>query len=146
MKMHISKRRLPVAEARLLKALAHPVRLEIARIVSQEESCVCHLEARTGLRQAYLSQQISILRDAGLLAERRVGTFIHYRLADERLVDVITSVQRVAGSADKPLPALDPARCTCPRCSEMARQVSPAPGRIRPGGQRKGESEHVRVS
>ena len=140
------KRRLPVAEARLLKALAHPVRLQIARILGQEESCVCHLEARTGLRQAYLSQQLSILREAGLLAERRVGTFIHYRLADPRLSEVIASVQRVAGSADRPLPPLDPARCSCPRCSEQAQQVSPPAGQMRPRRQRKGESEHVRVS
>lgn len=140
------KSRLPVVEARLLKALAHPVRLQIARIVGQEESCVCHLECRTGLRQAYLSQQLSILREAGLLAERRVGTFIYYRLADPRLAEVIASVQRVAGSVDRSLPPLDPARCSCPRCSELAQQVSLPTGRTRPRRQRKDESEHVRVS
>ena len=96
----MAKRPLLVAEARLLKALAHPVRLQIARIVGQEESCVCHLQARTGLGQAYLSQQISILREEGLVAERRVGTFIYYRLADPRLVEVIASVQRITASTE----------------------------------------------
>jgi len=142
----MTKRRLPVAEARVLKALGHPVRLEIARIVSWEESCVCHLEARTGLRQAYLSQQLSILREAGLLAERRVGTFIHYRLADPQLAEVIACVQRVAGSVDRPLPTLDPARCSCPRCSELAQLVSLPAGRTRPRRQRKGEIDHARAS
>ena len=135
------KRTLPVAEARLLKALAHPVRLQIARIVGEEESCVCHLEARTGLRQAYLSQQIGILREEGLLAERRVGTFVYYRLADPRVGDVITCVQRITGAVGKPLLPLDPVRCSCPRCSDLAHHASVSTGHGKSSRQRRAESE-----
>jgi ArsR family transcriptional regulator len=108
---------------RILKALSHPVRLQIAEILSQEESCVCHLEARLRLRQAYVSQQLGVLREAGLLSERKVGTFIHYRLSDPRLREVILAVQRVAGPDEGMLPPFDPSDCPCPRCGRRTRRV-----------------------
>lgn len=116
------KPRLPHAEARLLKALAHPVRLQIARVLALEESCVCHLEARLRLRQAYLSQQLAVMREAGLISERKVGTFVYYRLAERSLIDVISAARAVTGSTEIPLPELDPAECGCPRCGERIRE------------------------
>jgi ArsR family transcriptional regulator len=57
-------------QAALLKALAHPVRLQILDILRDGEQCVCHIEAVLGLRQAYILQQLMLLRKAGLLADR----------------------------------------------------------------------------
>ena len=53
-------------EITLLKALSHPARLAILEALRQGEACVCHLEALFGWRQAYLSQQLMVLRAAGL--------------------------------------------------------------------------------
>jgi len=107
------------AQASLLKALAHPVRLQIAEILAQQEACVCHLQAMLGLRQAYTSQQIMVLRRAGLLRERREGTFIFYRIGDPRAVRVLTTIRTALGG-EVPLPF--PGRlddCGCPHCTAI---------------------------
>ena len=109
-------------QARLFRALAHPVRLRILDVLAQQEACVCHLTALLGQRQPYVSQQLATLRDAGLVADRREGTLIYYRLADEHLARLIDEgkelVRDLAGEpfAFPPIPqeALD--NCPCPRC------------------------------
>ena len=52
--------------AQIFKALAYRARLHILEALEQEEACVCHLEALLGLRQAYISQHLALLRQAGL--------------------------------------------------------------------------------
>ncbi len=106
-------------QAALLKALAHPVRLRIAGILAQQEACVCHLQAMLGLRQAYISQQIMVLRRAGLLRERREGTFIFYRIGEPRAMRVLSAIRHSAGVEDLlPVPLrLDD--CGCPHCAAM---------------------------
>jgi len=59
--------------AGLFKTLMHPARLEILEILRDGEHCVCHIEAVLGYRQAYISQQLSVLREAGLVQDRRDG-------------------------------------------------------------------------
>ena len=51
--------------ATIMKALVHPVRLQILQVLRDGEACVCHLEAVLNQRQAYISQQLMRLRDAG---------------------------------------------------------------------------------
>ena len=109
-------------QAQLFRALSHPVRLRILDILARQEACVCHLTAILGQRQPYVSQQLATLRDAGLVADRREGTLIYYRLADEHLAKLLgegrTVVEDLEG--DKlafpavPQQALD--NCPCPRC------------------------------
>ncbi len=53
-------------DVQIYKALTHPARIAILRILQDGEHCVCHLEAHLGYRQAYISQQLSVLRDADL--------------------------------------------------------------------------------
>ena len=51
-----------------LKAMAHPVRLQILDMLrGGDEVCVCHMEAALRRRQAYISQQLMVLRDANLV-------------------------------------------------------------------------------
>lgn len=57
----------------LLKAISHPARLAILDILRGGEQCVCHIEAALNLRQAYISQQLMTLKDAGLVESRRDG-------------------------------------------------------------------------
>jgi DNA-binding transcriptional ArsR family regulator len=55
------------SQVKLFKALMHPARLAILNVLRTGEACVCHMEAALGYRQAYLSQQLMVLRDAGLV-------------------------------------------------------------------------------
>jgi DNA-binding transcriptional ArsR family regulator len=53
--------------AALFRALMHPTRLAILEMLRDDEECVCHMEAMLGLRQAHVSQHLSVLREAGLV-------------------------------------------------------------------------------
>lgn len=64
------------------KALAHPVRLQILDLLRSGDACVCHLETALGKRQAYISQQLMVLREAGLVDSRKEGLQVFYRLND----------------------------------------------------------------
>mgnify|MGYP005871620155 CR=1 FL=1 len=57
--------------ADLIKAIGHPVRLEILDILSRGPECVCDLADMLQKRQPYISQQLMVLRDAGLVTTER---------------------------------------------------------------------------
>lgn len=100
--------------AQLLQVIGQPARLQILLAIGTSETCVCHLEATFGWRQAYLSQHLMALRRADLLLARRDGRFMHYRLSDPRLLDLIRQAAKLQGVE---LPVLIPSsECNCPQC------------------------------
>ena len=66
-----------------LKLLAHPERLRILDAVRRDSECVCHLEALLGKPQPYVSQQLRLLRDAGVIIDEKQGQNVFYRLCDD---------------------------------------------------------------
>jgi len=103
-------------QIQVFKALTHPGRLAILEILRDGEHCVCHMEAYLGFRQAYISQQLSVLRDAGLIQDRRDGWNIFYHVVDERIYEVIQTVRRITGQSE-PETKKPVTPCTCPHCS-----------------------------
>jgi DNA-binding transcriptional ArsR family regulator len=108
-------------QAEVFRALAHPVRLRILDVLARQEACVCHLTAVLRKQQPYVSQQLAALRQAGLVADRREGTLIYYRLADERLAGLLAESRALAeglgvGVAFAPVPEMPVDNCPCPRC------------------------------
>lgn len=73
----------------LLKALANPDRLLLLCQLSQGETAVGALEAATGIRQPTLSQQLTVLRGGGLVATRREGKQVFYRIASPEALAVL---------------------------------------------------------
>lgn len=110
-------------QAQIYKVLMHPVRLAILEILKDGEHCVCHMEAYLGLRQAYISQQLSVLREAGLVLDRRDGWNIFYRVADERIYEILNAVRRITGQSD-PVVRTPKDACTCPKCSASEKSGS----------------------
>lgn len=104
-------------ETQLFKALMHPARLAILDELRQGEACVCHLEAQLGLRQAYVSQQLMVLREAGVVTDRRVGLNSYYAVADQRVYGLVDLARALAGKAAWPRPAQ--VSCPCPRCHSV---------------------------
>ncbi|HTP11699.1 MAG TPA: metalloregulator ArsR/SmtB family transcription factor [Anaerolineae bacterium] len=100
--------------AGLFKTLMHPARLEILEILRDGEHCVCHIEAVLGYRQAYISQQLSVLREAGLVQDRRDGWNIYYRVTQPRIFDVLDAALVITGAKPKRRKA---AGCPCPQCN-----------------------------
>lgn len=103
-------------QTEIFKVLTHPARLAILDILRDGEHCVCHLEAWLGYRQAYISQQLSVLRQANLISDRRDGWNIFYKVADERIYEVLDQVREITGQIEpderKPVN-----QCNCPKCS-----------------------------
>lgn len=103
------------AQAQIFKALTHPARLAILEILRDGEECVCHMEAILGLRQAYISQQLAVLRESGLIQDRRDGWNIYYRTVDARIYEVLDIAQRITG-LEVPDIHRTGFQCSCPRC------------------------------
>ncbi len=82
-------------EARLLALLAHPIRLQIVDLLRHGEVCVCDMQAALNLRQAYASQHLMALREAGLVTCRKDGLRVYYQLSDPRILRVLDQVQAV---------------------------------------------------
>jgi ArsR family transcriptional regulator len=76
----------------LLKLLANPGRLLIACELMDGERNVSEIEQRTGVRQPNLSRDLARLRAAGLVATRRDGKAVHYRLKDSRIQLLMTAL------------------------------------------------------
>lgn len=111
-------------ETRLYKALTHPARLAILDLLRNGEECVCHMEATFGFRQAYISQQLMVLRDAGLVEVRRDGLNIYYRVVRPEIYAVMDSMRTVTGTHPSlPKPKLN--ACTCPNCAGERAQSEP---------------------
>ena len=118
-------RRLPLREAELFKSLGHPVRLQILWILAKEEACVCHLEAHSRIRQAYLSQQLVVLREAGLVA-RRMMPYVYCPARRLQLGGLIDVVRRFAGGVNRGLPDPKLSACSCPRRVVLAKPLAEA--------------------
>jgi ArsR family transcriptional regulator len=82
--------------AKIAKTLGHPHRLELLEQLAQGERSVEVLADRTGLSAANASQHLQKMRQAGLASMRREKNFIYYRLADEKILDILAALRGVA--------------------------------------------------
>ena len=103
-------------QAQLFKLLTNPVRLAIMDILREGEHCVCHMEAYLGYRQAYISQQVAVLREAGLIQDRRDGWNIFYRVTEPGIYSVLDTIRNMTGQETIPLQK-EGVICPCPHCS-----------------------------
>ncbi len=82
--------------AAMLRLLANERRLVLlCLLIAEGEAHVGRLAERVGLSQPAVSQHLARLRDDGLVATRRTGTTIHYRIADPRVARVIATLKDV---------------------------------------------------
>ena len=86
------------AFARVAKALASGRRIELVDVLANGERTVEALAGEVGLSVANTSQHLQILRQAGLVATRREGTSIHYRLAAPEVFELWRTLRTLAAS------------------------------------------------
>lgn len=103
-----------------LGAVASPQRIAILLTIGTGEACVCHLEAVLGWRQAYISQHLMVLRKADILADRREGRYVFYRLKNTSLLDLLLAAANLWGISPDTLSTLINSEtypaCECPHC------------------------------
>ena len=109
-------------QARIFKALAHPVRLRILNALREEGQYVCHLVILLGRSQPNISQHLTILRTAGLVVDEREGNNTLYRLNNGRLLRLLDLLAGEQGET-APTPGHEVWRaCPCPRCTRRREQ------------------------
>lgn len=72
--------------AKNFKALSDETRLRILALLTQGELCVCDLMAVLQLPQSTISRHLAYLRNSGLVADRRQGVWMYYRLENQHLI------------------------------------------------------------
>lgn len=92
-------------------------------VLSRREACVCHLTSIMNKRQPYISQQLAMLRDAGLVVDRRDGNLVYYRLRDQRLAALLSLGRQMATTGQPGAEIMYPEEhqeavpgCPCPHC------------------------------
>ncbi len=79
-------------EAKLLKAIAHPMRLQILQALAQQPAGVCDLMTIIKRSQPYISQHLMLLRDVGLVEGKREGWNVRYYVVHPELKDLLRAV------------------------------------------------------
>jgi ArsR family transcriptional regulator len=118
--------------AEVCEALANPTRLEILGLLREGEACVCHIQAKLGQRQAYISQHLNVLRQAGLVTSRKDGLRVYYQVTDLALYKVLDHLKDLLQSLGYWTPMngdeddLDRASqpCNCPQCQTKREQMA----------------------
>ena len=107
---------LPVEE---LKALAHPLRLKILKILCEGERNVGEIEELGDLAQPSLSQQLAILRQAGLVTTRRDGKLVFYGVERAAFQQILTCLTKIC--APDEAQAVTSVRTPSPGAAHFAR-------------------------
>jgi DNA-binding transcriptional ArsR family regulator len=89
--------RRPISEikADLFRALAHPARVRALEVLAEGERSVGEMQPLVGIEASHLSQQLGVLRRAGLVTTRKVGSSVFYAIRDAELVQLLASAKRV---------------------------------------------------
>lgn len=87
----------PLSEikAELFKALAHPARIRVLELLVEGERSVGEIQPLVGIESSHLSQQLGVLRRAGLVSTRKEGSSVIYAIRDPQLVELLAVAKRI---------------------------------------------------
>jgi ArsR family transcriptional regulator len=87
----------PITEAKadLFKALAHPARVRVLELLAEREHTIGELATGTGMELSHLSQQVSVLRRAGIVDSRRVKNTVICSLRDPQTAELLAVARRM---------------------------------------------------
>ena len=105
--------------ADLFQLLAHPARLRILDELRRAQACVCHLQTVLRRPQAYVSQQLRVLREAEVVSAEREGLNVYYRITHAQVLNLLDEMLGPGGEPTR-LP-----HCPCPYCQAKYEQAVP---------------------
>lgn len=82
-------------KAEFFKTLGHPARIRILELLAEHERAVSELLPEVGLEASNLSQQLGVLRRAGVVAARKDGTTVIYSIASPVISELMTVARKV---------------------------------------------------
>ena len=87
-----------VARAAVFKAMGHPTRVFILEKLQEAPHCVCELTELIGADMSTVSKHLAVLRNAGIVQDRKQGTTVYYSLACSCLGDMLRSAENIIRS------------------------------------------------
>ena len=81
--------------ALLLKSISHPIRLKILCLLQDQELSVSEIRDDFETSGANITQHLNILRNQGVITFRKEANFIYNRIADERIIELMKSLQHI---------------------------------------------------
>lgn len=118
----------------LFRALADPTRLRLLNLIADREICVCYFVEILRISQPKISRHLAYLRGAGMVAARREGKWMHYRLAipeDEAAASILR--ETLKHLREKPEMKRDVSRLSAACCSPQEFELlqgAPSPARV----------------
>jgi ArsR family transcriptional regulator len=89
------------AQAKIIKAVAHPTRLFIVDELKRHERCVYELTEMIGVDMSTVSKHLSVLKGAGIVMDDKRGTQIYYKLKVPCILDFMHCVEHVLKNTAK---------------------------------------------
>jgi ArsR family transcriptional regulator len=82
-------------KAQFFRSLAHPARIRVLELLREGERSVGELVGDVGLEASHLSQQLGVLRRAGLVTTRKQGTTVYYQLATPLIAGLLDQTRMI---------------------------------------------------
>ena len=82
-------------KAEFFKTLGHPARIRVLELLSQREHAVAEMLPEVGIEVANLSQQLAVLRRAGLVATRKEGSNVYYSLTSPQVAELLAVARSI---------------------------------------------------
>jgi ArsR family transcriptional regulator len=81
--------------AKVIKAMAHPSRLLMLEALADGEQCVCDLQKLVGADISTVSKHLAVMKQAGLVEDRKEGLWVHYRLRVPCVLQFMSCIEAV---------------------------------------------------
>ncbi|MEV6610117.1 metalloregulator ArsR/SmtB family transcription factor [Kutzneria sp. NPDC051319] len=113
-------------KAEFFKTLGHPARIRVLELLSRREHAVAEMLPEVGIEAANLSQQLAVLRRAGLVVTRKEGSNVYYSLTSPQVAELLAVARSIlTGVLSGQIELLEDLRTAVP---------GPAPESHAPGG------------
>lgn len=82
-------------KAEFFKTLSHPIRIRVLELLSEKEQSVGELLREVEIEASNLSQQLAVLRRAGLVSTRKEGSTVYYSILSDDIADLLTVARAI---------------------------------------------------
>ncbi|GLZ09560.1 transcriptional regulator [Actinomadura sp. NBRC 104412] len=82
-------------KAEFFKTLGHPARIRVLELLSERDHAVAEMLPEVGIEPAHLSQQLAVLRRAGLVVYRKEGSTVIYSLTSPRVAELLAVAREI---------------------------------------------------
>jgi ArsR family transcriptional regulator len=83
-------------QSEILSAICHPNRIKILKAIKQQALCNCEIMPLIGLEQSNLSRHLKSMEKSGILVSWKEGLRVNYRIADERILEILDLAEKIA--------------------------------------------------